>query len=127
MSSALTMPEIGRTRRLMAAAAVLCGTAAGAAGHWKAAVGLVTGLAAMGAAVELARMRAATLEATSRAQSARLLNGLLQVAKYVVALAVFWLVLNVVKVPLWSVCIGVTAGVACLIAGFLVPRRQPPR
>ena len=117
MSSA-QIPEVARSRLLMAIGAGASVVVATGLGQWKAALGLATGFAAMAGAVELARLRSARLEAAAHSSLARMLQGLIQMTKYLVAIAVFWVELNVLRVPAWSVFVGVTVAVACMVAAF---------
>ena len=120
------MPEVMRARVFMGVVGAIGLLAAVAVGEWKVGIGFGTGIAAMAGALEIARLKAASLRARQNDNLVRVLHGALQVGKYLVGIFVFWTVLNVVGSPLWSVCTGVTGGVACLVAAFAKGSARSP-
>ncbi|MBC7287277.1 MAG: hypothetical protein H5T86_04365 [Armatimonadetes bacterium] len=119
-----TPPEVRRSRLLMAAAGAAAAILAGWFDHWRIGFGLVVGLAAMAGVLELVRLRTAAIWLPNRSLVARVLHWLLEAAKYVVLGAAFWLALNVVRAPAWSLCAGVALGTGSVVAAFAMGRAR---
>ncbi len=91
---------------------------AAAAGGWRAGLGVAGGAGSMAGALEVSALR--SLAMLPGGEPGSKMQALVGRAVWLVGtLGAFWLMLDVVRVPGWSVAVGVTACVAGSAVGFL--------
>jgi hypothetical protein len=117
--------ETGHLRKALRWTCLLAVCAACASvfgGGWKAVLGVLGGAAAMAGALVVSAIRAAAMfpgeDAGRRKPRPLLARGLWFLGTAVV----FYALLVLLRVPGWSVAVGVSVSVAGLVVGFLPPR-----